>query len=105
MSRWRSAAEYAEELDRRLEELAEATRRAPAASTDAEFARARWHASGLERARELLREVLNVGPAQSGRCASESATGLRCFLARGHAGLHQARGVEWLDPPDRDRAH
>ena len=48
-----------------LEELAAATRRAPAAKTDAELLQARWHATGLERARDLLREVLNAGPPAS----------------------------------------
>lgn len=62
MSRWQNAAEYAEELDHQLEDLAVQTRRAPGAKTDAEFAEAKWHATGLERARELLREVLNAGP-------------------------------------------
>jgi hypothetical protein len=62
MSRWQNAAEYAEELDHELEDLAAETRRAPAAKTDAELLQARWHATGLERARELLREVLHAGP-------------------------------------------
>lgn len=59
MVRWQSAAEFAEELDHRLEKIAEQSRRAPAAKTDAELHQARWHATGLEAAREILREVLH----------------------------------------------
>lgn len=60
MSAWHNAADFAEELDHRLEELAAEIRREPHASTEAELAAARWHATGLERARELLREVLHT---------------------------------------------
>lgn len=70
MSRWHNAAEYAEELDHQLEELAAEVRRAPAAKTDSDLLQARWYATGLERARELLREVLNAGPLDAGVAAS-----------------------------------
>ena len=55
MSHWQSAAEFAEEVDHQLDELVAMTRRDTAAKTDAEI-------TGLERARDLLREVLNTGP-------------------------------------------
>jgi hypothetical protein len=97
MSRWQNAAEYAEALDHQLEDLAAAVRRAPAASTDAELLQARWHATGLERARDLLREVLHAAP-PSAQCDSTSSTGLRSTLAAPHAGLHRAPGHASEDP-------
>lgn len=58
VGRWRSAVEYADELDRRLEDLADRARRGTASTAEAERRRGRWCAMGLEVARELLREVL-----------------------------------------------
>jgi hypothetical protein len=111
MSRWHNAGEYAQELDQQLEELAAAVRRAPGAKTDAELQQARWHASGLERARELLVELLNAGPSRPTTaataptpplCASLSSTGLRCTLPSRHGGMHRAPGQEWITPPSTD---
>jgi hypothetical protein len=102
MSRWQNAAEYAEELDHQLEELATTVRRASGATTDAELLQARWHATGLERARELLREVLHAPPAARTHCPSQSSTGIQCTLAPGHTGLHHAAGQEWLTHPAAD---
>lgn len=60
-ARWSSPADFAEELDHRLEDEADKARRAPLPLTEQELRDARAHATGLERARELLREVLHAG--------------------------------------------